>query len=36
MDREIEKSREQALTVVSLSTAALVVFFSVAFAMLPP
>jgi hypothetical protein len=36
MDREIEKKREQALAVVSLSTAALVVFFSVAFTMLSP
>jgi hypothetical protein len=36
MDRDLEKHREQAIAVVSLSTAALVVFFSVALAMLPP
>jgi hypothetical protein len=34
MDEELEKRKEQTLAVVSLSTASLIVCFSIAFAML--
>jgi hypothetical protein len=34
MDRELEKRKEQALVTVSLSTATLIVCFSIAFAMM--